>query len=154
MNVTTQASIHRCSYTTTTSTSFSTLIFIIIIMRLKAILTEPDTPKHILEALEQCGIKTPTDFIFGIPLETLIRRLPHDSLVTYAELSFARERVIKAMAPEGITADKLLAITLKKKSRIKPSKTAFIRLNSLLDAMKYGVLEIAGVKSVGKSVSC
>ncbi|TDL25573.1 P-loop containing nucleoside triphosphate hydrolase protein [Rickenella mellea] len=117
-------------------------------MRLRTILST--TPKPVIDALSECGINTPTDFLFGANLETMFQRMSPGT-ASYEELLEARQRLINALAADVVTGDQMLASQQGVQASLSHWLTGIRELDEILESMPFGVMELSGAKGAGKT---
>lgn len=119
-------------------------------MRLKAILS--DEPRAVLEALENCNIRTDEEFLCSATsLPNIYRRLPAGS-ISYAHLERLRERVLDSMAAPGCTGLELLERT-QERMRWKETLRGLPVMDDVLRSDEVGVVEVSGGKGSMKTVN-
>ena len=122
-------------------------------MRLRVI--SPRLPDALIDALEQCNIRTDTDLMFTGTAMQIYEKLPPGT-VTLAELEKIIQDAICSAAVQGLSCDELILIEEEKRST-----AGSYRLDCgvpALDELINGysgprVLEISGERGSGKSVS-
>lgn len=115
-------------------------------MRLSTI---PELPKHLVTALERCGIRTETDLLFSrTPLE-VFSELPKGT-ISLNNLIQHIEAVAEVASVPGTTAiDSLLQA--EQEMGVKIGVPIFDEL--IGESNQHGVIEISGARNSGKSVS-
>lgn len=121
-------------------------------MRLRTLLN--DEPKHIAEALESCDIRTDEDLLYSSDSSVgLLQKLPPNS-VAFLDLERIQEKVLHSISAYGRSGAKMYHET---GHRGKDSPQGWsIELSALdyvLQSSCPGVIEVAGRKGSGKTVS-
>ena len=122
-------------------------------MRIRALLS--NYPKSIVDALDNCGIKTNEDLLCSASsLPELWLRLPPDSM-TFAQLEEIREIAITSLSASGSSAMDVL----EKIEMQEDESEWWLRLQStcpklvdILNATQTGIIEVSGDKGSGKTV--
>ena len=111
-------------------------------------------PRHVLDALEDCGIKTDEDLIFGDVIE--IWQKISDDTVTLQDIEDARVAVATQQAAPMVRGDELLRQQADQQELREENAIScgIIDIDELIRGFsKYRLVEVSGDKGSGKTVS-
>lgn len=119
--------------------------------------TSTRSSKGVLDVLDENNIKTAEDFVFS-PIETLYQTL-NPGLISFADFEGLRDRVVKHLSSEGVSANMVSAVSTVTDSEVARSRnftnvTGHCNLDSLLAAVTPGLIELAGGNDADKTVPC
>lgn len=122
-------------------------------MRLKSAL--PDIPQSVMDVLasDSCGVKSAEHFLFNTTPEDIFRRAAAGS-VTYVDLYETRERMIAALAADGIRGDQWVQQGTSSSVENWGTQwtTGIAELDKILNSVDGGVIELSGGRGSCKTV--
>lgn len=132
-------------------------------MRLRSLIKEAENPtqcSRIVQALDQIGIRTDADFLFGWPATELFDKLqnslvtqPSESHVTYEEFYDFRDRLLKKLAVPASTGDVELEREMNRLATVPGASSGVEEIDSMTGGFgRCEVMEVAGATGSGKTV--
>jgi hypothetical protein len=130
-------------------------------MRLKALFTTlpsfnvlSASYENLVTALEGLDIATAEDLVLRYSSEELLRRLLASNIDTF-HFSKLYDEVIASFTPDPVLGSELYATESERCSSLKdPPQAGALSVDSFLRLPPFGIVEVAGLTSTGKTVTC